>query len=470
MFTEVIGHGYPLVLMHGGPGADHFTLLPFRQLADRFTLVFYDHRCNGRSAGAPVSSMTWENLAADAEALRQELGFGRWAVLGHSFGGMVALQYALRYPASLSHLVLVDTGGDSWWPQHNAARLLASRGYSPDKAEPVRRWENGEFTPQEYVPIARQIGEIYGHGSVPGQSAGDAARGQCRPKARPQEWIFAGRQLWKGWTVMDRLGEISAPTLVMAGRDDVLFPPEHQGQLAAGIPRARLQIIEHAGHVPYSERPAEVMAAVTDFISPGGQIMAGSETASPGDQVPETADDHAAVSPTRSPARTGAPKRQPLRDQELRLLGKGSHAVDWARATAAAAFWSRLNAVDFMNSSLQFAALAVLCLFPFLIIFSAKSGGDARHALIARLGLDQKAAQDVDQLMSSGRPAVTTLSIIGAAVVVFGAIGVASTLQVWYQRVYDQPPARRLTRQLVSRLLWLAGWATSPSRISPSST
>ena len=94
MFAEVIGHGHPLVLMHGGPSLDHFTLLPFRQLADRFTLIFYDHRCNGRSAGAPVSSMTWENLTADAEALRQELGFERWAVLGHSFGGMVALEYA----------------------------------------------------------------------------------------------------------------------------------------------------------------------------------------------------------------------------------------------------------------------------------------------------------------------------------------------------------------------------------------
>jgi proline iminopeptidase len=73
--------------------------------------------------------MTWENLTADAEALRQELGFERWAVLGHSFGGMVALEYALRYPASLSHLVLLDTGGDSWWPQQNAAALLARRGY-----------------------------------------------------------------------------------------------------------------------------------------------------------------------------------------------------------------------------------------------------------------------------------------------------------------------------------------------------
>jgi len=192
--------------------------------------------------------------------------------------------------------------------------------------------------------------------------------------------------------------------------------------------------------------------------------MAGSEDAEPDRPLHETVEDQAVVSLALNPPRAGATRRQVLRDQERRLLDeerrlldRGSHAVDWVRATAAGIFWSRLNTVDFMNSSLQFAALAVLCLFPFLIIFSAKSGGDARHALIARLGLDQQAARDVDQLMSSGRPAVTTLSIIGAAVVVFGAIGVASTLQLWYQRVYDQPPARRLTRQLASRLLWLAG-------------
>jgi membrane protein len=127
------------------------------------------------------------------------------------------------------------------------------------------------------------------------------------------------------------------------------------------------------------------------------------------------------------------------------------------RTTTAGTFWSRLNAADFMNSSLQFAALAVVCLFPFLIIVSAESGGDARHALIARLGLDQKAAQDVNELMSSGRHAVTTLSIVGAAIVLLGALGIASTLQVWYERVYDQPPTQKLARQLANRLLWLGG-------------
>jgi proline iminopeptidase len=81
--------------------------------------------------------------------------------------------------------------------------------------------------------------------------------------------IFAGRHLLKDWTVMDRIGQITVPTLILAGRDDFIFPPEHQRELAAGIPGARLQFIERAGHNPHSEQPAEVMAAVRDFVSAG---------------------------------------------------------------------------------------------------------------------------------------------------------------------------------------------------------
>jgi proline iminopeptidase len=95
LFVDVVGQGHPLVLMHGGPGADHWTLLPFRQLSDECTVVFYDHRCNGRSVGAPVRSMTCDNLTADAEALRARLGFDRWSVLFHSFGGKVGIVYEL---------------------------------------------------------------------------------------------------------------------------------------------------------------------------------------------------------------------------------------------------------------------------------------------------------------------------------------------------------------------------------------
>jgi len=66
---------------------------------------------------------------------------------------------------------------------------------------------------------------------------------------------------------MDRLGEIKVPTLVLAGRDDFLFPPEHQVALTGGIPNAQLQFIELAGHEAPSERPAEVIRAIRDFLA-----------------------------------------------------------------------------------------------------------------------------------------------------------------------------------------------------------
>lgn len=265
--VKVVGHGDPLLLMHGGPGLDHTSLLPFQSLSDRLTLVFYDHRCNGRSTGSALESMTWENLTADADALREELGFERWAVLGHSFGGHVALEYALRYPQSLSHLILLDTGGDSHWSQQNAADLMAKRGYSTKRVELVRRWFNGEFTPREFFPIFLRIGGAYSHGSFLSTMAKAMVHGGWRSQPRPKTFIFASRQLIKGWTVMDHLGEIDVPTVVMAGRDDFVFPPECQGELAAGIPGARLRIIEHAGHNPQDEQTAEVMEAVGEFLA-----------------------------------------------------------------------------------------------------------------------------------------------------------------------------------------------------------
>jgi pimeloyl-ACP methyl ester carboxylesterase len=266
LFVEVIGQGYPLLFMHGGPGQDHTSLSAFQPCADQFTLIFYDHRCNGRSDEAAVTSMTWENLTADAEALRQTLGFDQWAVLGHSFGGNVALEYALRYPQSLSHLVLMDTGGDQWWVNQNAPELLAKRGYSAGAVQAARRFYNGQVTPGEYFPTVMRFLSAYFYRNILLAMAQEVFSSGQPPKLRPEATIFGYRQLLNGWTVMDRLGEIQVPTLVLAGRHDFLFPPEHQAELAAGIPNAHLEIIERSGHNPQMERPAEVIETVRRFI------------------------------------------------------------------------------------------------------------------------------------------------------------------------------------------------------------
>ena len=264
LFVKVMGRGYPLLLMHGGPGLDYTTLDSLEPLADRFRLIFYDHRCNGRSTGA-AETMTFDNLTADAEALRQTLGFEEWAVAGHSFGGNVALEYALRYPASVSHLLLLDSCADAWWYEESAPTILGKRGYNAKTVAAARRFYNGELAPDEVYPIVRKFLRAYFY-KFSLRDLPTAIRAARRLKMRHDAHVFGFGTTLKNWSVMDRLGEISAPTLVLGGRMDFLFPPEHQAILADRIPNSRLEIIERAGHSAHAEQADAVMQIIREFI------------------------------------------------------------------------------------------------------------------------------------------------------------------------------------------------------------
>lgn len=261
LFCRVIGQGYPLAMMHGGPGSDHASLLPLKGLSDSFTLIYYDHRCNGRSTGPEVATMNWDNLTADAEALRKNLGIEKWGFLGHSFGGMVALEYALRYPTSLSHLILLGTGASAFWPQENAPEVLGRRGYGKKTVAAARRYFAGDVSPQELFCTKLRIMRAYHYRFNPFKVIF-----KKRSKGNSQAFIYGFSTLLKGWSVMDRLHEIKTPTLVLAGRHDFIFPPEHQAQMADRLPNASLEIIERAGHTA-GERPKEIVRLVKEFVS-----------------------------------------------------------------------------------------------------------------------------------------------------------------------------------------------------------
>ena len=265
LFVKVMGQGDPLLLMHGGPGLDHSTLSSLEPLADRFTLIFYDHRCNGRSTGA-VESMTFENLTADADALRHRLGLEHWAVLGHSFGGLVALEYALRYPTRLSHLLLLDTCADAHWVQHIAPEILAKRGYGAATVDAARRFFGGDLKPNEMLRVSRRfVGAYYYHLGL--LQAPKAFLSGFRVKMRPEAFVFGFKELYTGWTVMDQLHAIDVPTLVLAGRFDFLSPSEHNAIVADRLPDATLAIIERAGHLAHEEQTPEVLRIIRRFLS-----------------------------------------------------------------------------------------------------------------------------------------------------------------------------------------------------------
>jgi proline iminopeptidase len=266
LFVRTMGSGPPIVLMHGGPGLDHTTLLALAPLAIDHQLIFYDHRANGRSSG-DATTMTWNNLTADADALRAILGFDEWTVLGHSFGGHVALMYALRYPERVSRLMLMDTAADAAWAARHAPTLLAKRGYRPSTVEAARRFYTGDLPPAKVgLTVMRFLG-AYFHDmrlrALPAMIAG-----AWRMKRRPEAHVVGFRSLLKDWSVMDRLHEIRMPTLVVAGRDDFLFPPESQAILADRLPNAApLEIIERAGHNPQDENPRAVIEVIRAFLA-----------------------------------------------------------------------------------------------------------------------------------------------------------------------------------------------------------
>ena len=206
-----------------------------------------------------------ENLTADAEALRQALGFEKWAVLGHSFGGYVALEYALRYPQSLSHLMLMDTGAENSWAQEKAPEELAKRGFDPELVELCRRYFNGLIEPKEMFPSLMKLSKAYNPFTRLLQLPELFFWG-LHTKLQPETFVYSECHFLKGWTVMDRLGEIKVPTLVMAGRQDFIYPPEHQQELADRIPDSRLVLIDRAGHNPHDEQTAQILKAVRSFM------------------------------------------------------------------------------------------------------------------------------------------------------------------------------------------------------------
>jgi proline iminopeptidase len=265
LFVKIVGHGYPLLMMHGGPGLDHTTLDTLQPLAERFTLILYDHRANGRSTG-PTETMTFDNLVGDAEALRETLGYERWAVAGHSFGGHVAIEYALRHPDRISHLLLLDTAADSHWYQKSAPAILEKRGWNAKAVRAAERFFNGELAVKEIRAAVMRFFFAYFY-TIRVRDVPNVIVSAFKLKMRPEAIVHGFGVLLKHWSVMARLGEIKMPTLVLGGREDFLFPPEHQAILADRIPHARLEVIEHAGHNAHAEQAERVIPILAEFVA-----------------------------------------------------------------------------------------------------------------------------------------------------------------------------------------------------------
>lgn len=257
IFYCTLGDQYPCLVMHGGLGLDHTTVSPWLDpLADIFQLVYYDHRSNGRSGRPAIETLTFEQLSLDANALRHVLGYAKTAVVGHSYGGFAALQYALRYPNQVSHLILIDTA-PAWDYSDEIDAILEQRVLAPEIANatpPVN-----DQTLGEYMQI---IAPLYFHDYQPQRDAD--VFGHVIPDFAAYQ---RGFQLLEDYNLVPQLARIDIPALVLVGRSDFITPPSQAQRMAALLPQATLEVFEASGHFPFVEEPERFSTIVRRWFA-----------------------------------------------------------------------------------------------------------------------------------------------------------------------------------------------------------
>jgi proline iminopeptidase len=257
LFYVEVGERLPCLVMHGGLGGDHSALHPWLDpLGDVMHLVYYDHRGNGRSGRPPWETITFDQLCADA--LREHLGFEKVAVLGVSFGGFIALEYAKRFPERLSRLILLSTSSgaeDEEDFEANARRKDASTEQlealeSPpvdDDAALGRWWKI--VRPLFWHEFDAALDD-----RVMGKTVFSAQAG------------IAGDAITEDWDFTPHLGEIRAPTLILVGREDIVCPPLQAKIMHEGIPNSELVVFEESGHYLYVEEAEAFFDAVRGWL------------------------------------------------------------------------------------------------------------------------------------------------------------------------------------------------------------
>jgi proline iminopeptidase len=276
------GSGAPLVVLHGGPGADHTYFLPWLlPLARHHRLIFIDERGSGQSERLQdVSKYTIEAMADDVEAVRLALNLGKIDLLGHSCGGVLAEAYALKYQQHLNHLILNSTFASTSEMNQVLAREKAQM--APDKLKRLNEleqaglfgkgeaWEHGRY-PAEYEKLAWGNGYFpFLYGARP-DSNYDPAQGNA-----PTNWELY-REMWgshgefvidgnlKSVEYVDRLPTIKVPTLVVVGDHDECDPALSR-EMHDKIAGSQLVILPNSGHMNFIDQPQMWQKAVRTFL------------------------------------------------------------------------------------------------------------------------------------------------------------------------------------------------------------
>ncbi len=267
LYVKRMGSGPPVIVVHGGPVLEHGYLLPhLMPLARSYELIFYDQRLSGRSAAtADSASVRLDTFVDDIEALRLSLAFDRIHVLGHSWGGLLALRYAMDHAEHLASLVLVSpmSASSALWQEeerHLATRmtaedsleretLRASPALAERRPEAVRQMLLLSFRSQFHDRSRIQELDLY----VPADYA-----------ERSRQFAFMMSDL-ASFDFHDRLDGMTVPTLLLYGSAE---PGRALGgaALQEHLPDDQFAVIGDAGHFPFIEQPRAFLDTVQRFL------------------------------------------------------------------------------------------------------------------------------------------------------------------------------------------------------------
>jgi proline iminopeptidase len=263
------GTALPVIAVNGGPGLSHSYMVQndlWERIARNRLVVFYDQRGIGGSKpvqpGAPqtVISQTMDAQVADLEAVRQALGLAKFALLGDSYGGLVAMAYAAAHPDHVAKLILSDSPGPAWnsivrvlpqvFPDIEEQNEKDAQSLGANSEAAARAGLRNHFRMLFYSPEKRDA-----YMSRMGDFGQEPAVGAAVQQATLDLDLTA------------KLADFHFPTLVINGRYDMNVAPLTAWRLAHAIPGAKIVFFEHSGHLPSYEEPDKYIAVLEDFLN-----------------------------------------------------------------------------------------------------------------------------------------------------------------------------------------------------------
>jgi proline iminopeptidase len=259
LHVEELGEGLPLILLHGGPGLDHSMFRPYLDsLADECRLIYVDERGQGRSDRVDPKTLSLEVFARDVDLLAEALRLETFALLGHSFGAIIATYHALELGTADRYVI--SGGGDS------SAALEADVVASLDALGKDGRAIADSWEAEKIVESEDELAELM-RAQMPFHFAGPVPHGYGEDTVfSPDVLRHFANAGYGDFDYVPELRRIDRPVLVVVGEHDRTTTPRAARVLAESIPNADLVVLEGAGHMSFVEAPEAYLQAVSAFL------------------------------------------------------------------------------------------------------------------------------------------------------------------------------------------------------------